>query len=302
MLSVSKSVTFWGQFWSNLGKTMEKIMKTYNDEIKKPLHQVCLSGMMQTMGSKRIFIVALIVLLSATIPLFAFQFSPLEQTFSPTGANSTKTYTIVNDSNDSIAVEVSALTRDLTPQGQETNESAAAYFSIVPSKVILRPQSSQIVRVQYRGPRTVPTELSFRLRAEQIPYSQGRATEGQSMFNFLYVYTTSLYVSPARTTTRIQVDSAKPLITDDGSQAIELTISNTGTVHQILNQAQVELTNTATRQSIVYEESALGFVNGLNLLAGKSVKVQVAWPQTMQFPVNLANADRLFSAKISYNN
>lgn len=283
-------------------KSMENFMNSYCPESKRALHPVCLNDMMQHMNKKRILILAIVLCLSAITPLFAFQFSPLEQTFAPSGTNSTKTYTIVNDSNDSIAVEISALTRDMNASGQELNESAAAYFSIVPSKVILRPQSSQIVRVQYRGPRTVPTELSFRLRAEQIPYSQGRATEGQSMFNFLYVYTTSLYVSPTRSNTRVQVDAASPMVTADGKQVIALTVTNAGTIHQILNGVQVELTNNATRQSVVYEGAALGFVNGLNLLAGKTVTVQVAWPPNMQFPANLTNADKLFTAKITYNN
>lgn len=282
--------------------SMEYFMKSYIAVVKSPLHPVRLNDMMQHMNRKRILILAIILCLCTVSPLFAFQFSPLEQTFAPSGANSTKTYTIVNDSNDSIAVEISALTRDLTVNGQEVNENAAAYFSIVPSKVILKPQSTQIVRVQYRGPRTVPTEMSFRLRAEQIPYSQGRATEGQSMFNFLYVYTTSLYVSPSRSTTRVQVDAAKPMVTTDGKQVIALTVTNSGTIHQILNGVQVELVNNATRQSVIYEGAALGFVNGLNLLAGKTVTVQVAWPQNMQFPVNLADAERLFTGKITYTN
>jgi fimbrial chaperone protein len=281
---------------------LEFVMNSYLDETKSTLHRAHLSGMMRTMNRKRLLILATVLMICAVSPLFAFQFSPLEQTFAPSGTNSTRTYTIVNDSNDSIAVEITALTRDLTSAGQEKNESAAAYFSIVPSKVILRPQSSQIVRVQYRGPRTVPTELSFRLRAEQIPYTQGRATEGQSMFNFLYVYTTSLYVSPSRNVTRVQVDSVKPMVTADGRQVIELTITNAGTLHQILNGVKVELTNNATRQSVVYEGAALGFVNGLNLLAGKTVVVQVAWPQNMQFPVNLTDAQRLFTPKITFNN
>ena len=277
-------------------------MKSYEDDYKRPLHRVRLSDMMLSMNRKKKTLLTLIVLIFAVVPVFSFQFSPLEQTFAPSGANSTKTYTIVNDSNDSIAVEISALTRDLDSNGREVNENAAAYFSIVPSKVILRPQSSQIVRVQYRGPRTVPTELSFRLRAEQIPYSQGRATEGQSMFNFLYVYTTSLYVSPSRTVSRVQVDAARPTLTADGRQVMTLSVSNAGTIHQILNGARVEVVNNATRQSVIYEGEALGFVNGLNLLAGKRVNVQVAWPQNMQFPTNLTNAERMFTARITYNN
>ncbi|MFA5514289.1 MAG: fimbria/pilus periplasmic chaperone [Sphaerochaetaceae bacterium] len=269
---------------------------------KFALHQSAMDDMMQTMKTKRILTVITLLILLVVTPLSAFQFSPLEQTFAPIGANSTKTYTIVNDSNDSIAVEITALTRDLSLNGQELNESATAYFSIVPSKVILRPQSSQIVRVQYRGARTVPTELAFRLRAEQIPYSQGRATEGQSMFNFLYVYTTSLYVSPTRSTQRIQVDSATPMVTEEGKQVVSLTISNTGTIHQILNGAKIELVNNATRQSVVYEKEALGFVNGLNLLAGKKVNVLVPWPPNMQFPVAGADSSKLFTPKITYDN
>ena len=281
---------------------MDYCMKSYRVENKRPLHQVRRDDMMHNMNRKRLFLLILMVSIFTVSPLFAFQFSPLEQSFEPVGANSTKTYTIVNDSNDSIAVEITALTRDLDVNGKELNQSAAAYFSIVPSKIILRPQSSQIVRVQYRGPRTIPTELSFRLRAEQIPYSQGRATEGQSMFNFLYVYTTSLYVSPARSVSRVNVESAKPTLTSDGRQVMTLSLSNDGTIHQILNGANIEVVNNATRQSVIYEGDALGFVNGLNLLAGKKVSVQVAWPQNMEFPTNLANAERMFTAKITYNN
>ena len=269
---------------------------------KSTLHTRRMSGMIRHMNRTKTRVVVFLLLIFSVVPVFAFQFSPLEQTFAPTGVNSTKTYTIVNDSNDSIAVEISALTRDIDGAGKERNENAAAYFSIVPSKVILKPQSSQIVRVQYRGPRTVPTEMAFRLRAEQIPYSMGRATEGQSMFNFLYVYTTSLYVSPTRSTARVQVDQVKPMLTSDGREAISLTITNTGTIHQILNGAKVEVINNATRQGVVYEGAALGFVNGLNLLAGKTVTVQVAWPQNMVFPRDLAAAEKVFTAKISYNN
>ena len=268
---------------------------------KRPLHQLHLNGMIPAMKIHRIGIVAIWLMVFSVASLFAFQFSPLEQEFSPSGANSTKTYTIVNDSDDSIAVEISALTRDMDRTGKEINASAPAYFSIVPSKVIVKPQSSQIVRVQYRGPKTVPTELAFRLRAEQIAYSQGRTTEGQSMFNFLYVYTTSIYVTPVRTVAKVVVEKAMPSVAADGRQVMSLTISNTGSVHQLLNSATVEVVNSATRQSVLYEGDALGVVNGLNLLAGKTVAVEVAWPENMAFPTKTTDMEKSFTAKINYN-
>ncbi len=276
-------------------------METYKSVIKTYLHQVRSDGMMLSMNKFRLIVVALL-LFSSLVPVAAFQFSPLEQEFSPTGAESTKTYTIVNDSSDTIAVEVSALTRELTINGTEENASAAAYFSIVPSKVLLRPQSSQIVRVQYRGPRTVPTELSFRLRAEQIPYTQGRTQENTSMFNFLYVYTTSLYITPARASEKVEVTSAAPARSVDGRQVLSLEITNTGTVHQILNDLKVEVIDNRTRKSVIYQGDALGVANGLNLLAGKKVRVHLAWPSTFEYPTTNAGTTSLFTTRISYGN
>ncbi len=257
--------------------------------------------MMRDMNMNKLrFVIIATLLVIFLAPLSAFQFSPLEQEFAPTGSDSTKTYTIVNDSADTIAVEVTALTRDLSSNGTETNANASAYFSIVPSKVLLKPQSSQIVRVQYRGPRTVPTELAFRIKAEQIPYSKGRASEDTSMFNFLYVYTTSAYIAPSRTIEKVEVVSVTPAKTVEGRQVLSLEVENTGAVHQILNDLKIEVIENATRKSVIYQGNALGFANGLNLLADKKVRVNLAWPSTFEFPSSSAGASSLFTTKISY--
>ncbi len=47
---------------------------------------------------KVVLTLGLLILLLSSV--HAYQFSPLEQSFQPTGAESTKTYTIVNDSNE----------------------------------------------------------------------------------------------------------------------------------------------------------------------------------------------------------
>ena len=186
-------------------------------------------------STKRVVLtLGLLLLLLSSV--HAYQFSPLEQSFQPTGAESTKTYTIVNDSNDSIAISISALIRDQDAQGNEVNTPADAYFSIVPNKLVVPPQSSWVVRVQYRGPRTVTNELSFRLKAEQIPYSQGRASTDKGMFNFLYIYTTSLYVLPSRVVENVAIRSVAASTMDDGSPALAVTLANLGTVHQCLFQ------------------------------------------------------------------
>lgn len=218
----------------------------------------------------------LILLLSS---VHAYQFSPLEQSFQPTGAESTKTYTIVNDSNDSIAISISALIRDQDAQGNEVNTPADAYFSIVPNKLVVPPQSSWVVRVQYRGPRTVTNELAFRLKAEQIPYSQGRASTDKGMFNFLYIYTTSLYVLPSRVVENVAIRSVAASTMEDGSPALAVTLANLGTVHQLLISAVVEIKDSKGNSVVLQGAEALPGIDGMNILAKKTVTKNVPWPE-----------------------
>ena len=214
-------------------------------------------------STKRVVLtLGLLLLLLSSV--HAYQFSPLEQSFQPTGAESTKTYTIVNDSNDSIAISISALIRDQDAQGNEVNTPADAYFSIVPNKLVVPPQSSWVVRVQYRGPRTVTNELSFRLKAEQIPYSQGRASTDKGMFNFLYIYTTSLYVLPSRGVENVAIRSVAASTTDDGSPALAVTLANLGTVHQLLISAVVEIKDSKGNSVVLQGAEALPGIDGMN--------------------------------------
>jgi fimbrial chaperone protein len=211
--------------------------------------------------------------------VYAYQFSPLEQSFQPTGAESTKTYTIVNDSNDSIAISITALIRDQDAQGNEINSPADAYFSIVPNKLVVPPQSSWVVRVQYRGPRTVTNELAFRLRAEQIPYSQGRSSTDRGMFNFLYIYTTSLYVLPSRIVENVAVRSVAPAVSAEGDPMMSVTIANLGTVHQLLISAILEIRDSKGNSVVLQGAESLPGIDGMNILAKKSVTKQVPWPE-----------------------
>ena len=232
----------------------------------------------RTNRRKRVFstlMVGLILLAS----VYAYQFSPLEQSFQPTGAESTKTYTIVNDSNDSIAISITALIRDQDAQGNEINSPADAYFSIVPNKLVVPPQSSWVVRVQYRGPRTVTNELAFRLRAEQIPYSQGRSSTDRGMFNFLYIYTTSLYVLPSRIVENVAVRSVAPAVSAEGNPMMSVTIANLGTVHQLLISAILEIRDSKGNSVVLQGTEALPGIDGMNILAKKSVTKQVPWPE-----------------------
>ena len=237
---------------------------------------------------KRLF--ALLFLLAfMSLALFAYQFSPLNVTFEPSGGGSAKVYTIVNDSDSAIAIEVSAVKRSITIDGEEYNEDASQYFTIQPSKMIINPQSTQLVRVQYRGPRAVTEELSFRIISEQIPYSTGAKSEGEGqMISFLFVYSTSAYVQPGKIVEKVKTTAS---INED--EKLEIVFTNKGSVHQLLNDLSVTIKgNNGSNYTLTDED--MGAIKGSNLLCGASLRI------VMDVPSALSGA-KSFTPEIKYN-
>lgn len=215
------------------------------------------------------------------LPLTAFQFSPLEQEFESTGVNSQKTYTIINDTDDRIAVRITAAIRDQDETGAEINRPATGYFTIVPQQVVVNPRSSYPVRIQYRGPRTATAEQAFRIIAEQQAYSQGRSSQGQGMFSFQFTYNAAAYVLPSQTVIRIAAPRVEVTTRQDGSRALAVTIQNLGNVHQLLDDARLTLTADGGGASYVLTGEDLGTISGMNILARKTVTITIDWPTSI---------------------
>lgn len=225
---------------------------------------------------KKGFVVFLLTLL-ISMSVFAYQLSPLSATYDPTGAGSARVYTITNDSDSPIAIEINAYSRNIDLDGNEYTEDASAYFQIQPQRVIIAPQASQLVRVQYRGPQTVTRELPFRIISEQIPIPRGaQEEESGQMISFLFVYSTSAYVRPTRV---IEQVSTSAEVNEDGK--LEVRIENTGSVHQMLNSLSVSV-NGDDGSSYTLTEEEIGSISGQNLLAGSTLRIVLDVPEALQ--------------------
>ena len=228
------------------------------------------------MFSKRKVVAAIAALLLLAADLMAYQLSPLNVTYDPTGAGSAKVYTVVNDSDVPIAIEVRAEQRIIDIDGNEANQDGSAYFSIQPSRMIIMPDSTQLVRVQYRGPSTVTRELSFRIISEQIPMPRGaQEAEAGQMISFLFVYSTSAYVRPSRIVERVEGTAC-----ENADGKLEVTLTNTGSVHQMLNSLSVSVTG-ANGAEYVLSEDDLAPLSGQNLLTDSSLRTIIEMPEAL---------------------
>ncbi len=231
----------------------------------------------------------LLAVLLIPFSLMAYQLSPLNVTYDPTGAGSAKVYTIVNDSDSPVAIEVRAEQRIVDIDGNEANQDGSAYFSIQPNRMIIRPDSTQLVRVQYRGPQTVTRELSFRIISEQIPMPRGaQEEESGQMISFLFVYSTSAYVKPSRIVESI---ASAVSVTEDGK--LEIVLENTGSVHQMLNSLDIEISDDKGNTYTLTEEELLP-LSGQNLLTNSKLRTVIEMPEI------LTGSDS-FTASVSYD-
>ncbi len=247
--------------------------------------------------NKKYLFLALVIAFSMCAA-FAYQFSPLDQSFEPTGVNSQKVYTIVNDSEDQIAIELAVYERSQDEYGNEIRTNASKEFRITPaSKVVVQPQSTMVITVKYLGTSTVTVEKSYRLLASQIAYSQGKSQTSQSMFNFMYNYATSLYVVPSQTVENVSVASTKAVVDAEGNQLLELRFRNSGNVHQHLRELSLTVADTNGNTVTIDDPTTLAGVDSMLILARKTITKTIPWPEGLPF-----NASGRYSTTLEYTN
>ena len=143
--------------------------------------------------------------------------------------------------------------------------------------MIIPADTTQLVRVQYRGPSTVTRELSFRIVAEQIPMPRGaQEAESGQMISFLFVYSTSAYVKPSRI-----VESVSTSVSRNDEGKLEVILENTGSVHQMLNSLSITL-HGDDGSSYVLTEDELAPVSGKNLLTNSRLRTVIGIPASLR--------------------
>lgn len=231
---------------------------------------------------KKLTLVAILIAI-AVCSLYAFQFSPMEETFEAFGVNSQKSYTIVNDSDEDIAIKLSVMVRSQDENGNEIREKTSNEFQLSASQIVVKANSTWVIRVKYRGSSTVTTEKSYRLIAEQISMPKSKDTESQSMFNFLYVYVTSLYVSPTKTVENVELQGIVASEDEDGNRYLDVTISNKGNVHKILNGMVLQVTDPSGKTVTLDTSEQLLGLSGSNILAKKTITKSIPLPEGLEF-------------------
>lgn len=202
----------------------------------------------------------------------AFSFSPMTVSITPSGSGAVMTYRVTNESDQQTAVSIKVATRVVDATGKETNEPADKLFLIFPSRVVLKPNSAQNVKVQYRGPANIATEQAYRVIAEQLPVDFSKSSS--SGVSILLTYVAALYVTPKNVTPKLLV--AKAVGTQkDGKQGLEVTVKNDGTRHALIANPILKVSQGASM--LEFTGDATGAIDGQNILAQSERTFFVPW-------------------------
>jgi len=230
---------------------------------------------------------ALLPLLASAQAAFPFTFDPISRDFAPSGRDSIQSFRLANDGSEAIAVRIQMLTRDMDPDGKETNAPADPLFLVYPSRVVLEARSVQAVKVQWKGPSDLPVERCFRILVEQVPVEFGGEKKPGGSIRVLFRYLGTVYVVPSGARPEVVLDSSRPALGEGGRPGLELRFSNKGNAHAILADLQLTLSPRGPQASAPRRlaPADLPGINGENLLPGTSRRF------FLPLPADLASGD-----------
>lgn len=179
--------------------------------------------------------------------------------------------------------------------GIERYQNADDDFIIFPPQMVISPNKTQTVRVQWAGDIAPGRELPYRLIAEQLPIALDRAAAKGAHVSILMRYLAAIYIVPDNATPDIVVNSIDKEQQKDGNNALIFMIENKGTAHAVLGDLSIRIPTGRNLQdadeTIILSPSELAGMTGENILAGHKRRFSVPWPDKLDVVPDTVDLD-----------
>lgn len=222
--------------------------------------------------SLHICLAALTLLVASAAYVCAFTFQPMFVRLDASGPGSIQTFQVSNESDSSLAVRFSVLTRATGPDGKESNEDASGLFTIYPERVVVEPHSNAAMKLQWNGPPGLSSERPFRLVAENVAVDSG--VPSASGLRVMFRYVASVYVGKPTFTPHL-VWIVKGARSATGEKGFNVEITNSGTKHVIADTALLKITGVKGKV-VALGNKELGVLSGANYLPGSPQRLFIA--------------------------
>jgi len=239
---------------------------------------------------KRIFS-ACCLLLAFAGPAFAYSFSPSVASLSPSGKNSSQLYSLNNESDKPVAIEISItrFKRDTSGTAVDTDEDAMANFMVYPARIVLMPKESRLAQVAWIGPGDVKEERAYHIFAKQVPIPLGEEKEellpgkARMEISVLFNYRGIIYITPKNAKPKVVVESVAGWEGD--AAELSVTCANRGTgladmkAYDLLIAPLDREGGVPTGKEVVLAHS--DHKVGTKFLPGDLLQIVLPWPKSL---------------------
>lgn len=227
----------------------------------------------------RLFHYLLPMLVLATSQVHAFGFSPFKARLSPASQKASQLFEIRNDEDYPQAIQISVHRWQHQPDGTEVNQSADDVLSVYPNQFVLKPGSTQAIRLRYTGTATPSAEQAFRVVAEQLPVSLDARPDTRKAIRFLVTYRAALYVTPDDAQPRIEPIGVQSQ-TIKGERYLAVSLANRGSAHALVKKPVFTFYTPQTSYKV--DATGLANLDGENIHAGSQREFLVPWPSGLK--------------------
>lgn len=192
----------------------------------------------------------------------AFKFSPMSASMNLEQKENRLIFNLENESTSPVAVEISLKKRVMKLDGSEDHLSLSPDegLSVYPEQLVIPPSQKRSVRVSYSGKKP-PTELAYRLIAEQLPVELEQNKLSASGIKMLMRYIAAIYIDPGEMKADVH-----PISYRIDQNKLVITLENKGNKHQLLKDLQISFIKDG-KTTLSLDEADLAGILGENILA-----------------------------------
>jgi fimbrial chaperone protein len=191
---------------------------------------------------------ALAALVSLLVsPAVSFTVSPTQIELVSIGNKSRSIVTVVNGSDQPMAIETVVKRMSLDETGKATTTNAGDEFLLMPPMALIPPGRTQNFRVQWLGDPQIDASQSFYLYFNQVPVKMPVGHKGVQVVVGMGVM---VNVAPASGAPQLRVVGTGIEVDKTGKRRPTLTVHNPSKVHALLPTATVRLASQSWSQTL----------------------------------------------------
>ncbi len=230
--------------------------------------------------------ISILLLIAAVLALTAddagaLRFSPFRVKFEPSGAESNQLFQVENNTAVPTAVQIRIADRQIDVDGGETMRDNEKDFAIYPAQMILPPQSTRSVRVQWVGDPNLKEERAYRIVAEQLPVNLSKEKPKSSSVRVLVSYHGALFVTPPGLSQNVTLDFFGITQEPEQRRMLELVLHNRGTQHALLRDLKLSIKDDRGNVVVLADETTLKGMTGETILAKQRRRFLLRWPRNL---------------------